>query len=140
MVLRLQALLKVWVIVLGCVGVLAPVSVSAQDAQHAYFGFEPDITTNYLRGPNESSLGYIRVAVEVRVPSTQDLRFIEYHAPLLRDAFIRVLSTETEGRIRSLTGREEIRLACLEAVQDLIRRETGEDIIQDLIFTKYIYQ
>ena len=122
------------------VATLLPFTASSQDAQHAYFGFEPDITTNYLKSPGDSSLGYIRVAIEVRVPSTQELSMIEYHAPLLRNAFIQVLSTETEARIRSLTGREEIRLACLEVAQELIRRETGEDIIRDLIFTKYIYQ
>lgn len=116
-------------------------SSSPAEAQgRAYFGFEPDITTNYLRDPGERRLGYIRVSIDIMVPSTQDLRAIEYHAPLLRDAFIRILSTETEGRIRSLTGREEIRQACLEIAQELIRRETGRDIVLDLLFTKYVYQ
>ncbi|MCC5855208.1 MAG: flagellar basal body-associated protein FliL [Idiomarina sp.] len=116
------------------------VASPAQAQNYAYFGFEPDITTNYLRTGDQRRLGYIRVAVELMVPTTQDLRVIEYHSPLLRDAFIRILSTETEGRIRSLTGREEIRQACLEAAQELIRRETGRDLVLDLIFTKYIYQ
>lgn len=106
----------------------------------AYFGFEPDITTNYIRDASERRLGYIRVSVDLMVPSTEDLRTIEYHAPLLRDAFIRILSTESEGRIRSLTGREEIRQACLATAKELILRETGQDLVLDLLFTKYVYQ
>ncbi|CUS47581.1 MAG: flagellar FliL protein [Idiomarinaceae bacterium HL-53] len=136
-----KRLIKGLKIFFGCwLLIISMATAQAQEPQHAYFGFEPDITTNYLKSGGASQLGYIRVAVEVRVPRTQDLRLIEYHAPLLRDAFIRVLSTETEARVRSLTGREEIRLACLAAAKELIQRETGQDIIQDLIFTKYIYQ
>ncbi|WP_113906945.1 flagellar basal body-associated FliL family protein [Aliidiomarina celeris] len=112
--------------------------VTAQS--RAYFGFEPDITTNYIRDASERRLGYIRVSIDLMVPSTEDLRTIEYHAPLLRDAFIRILSTESEGRIRSLTGREEIRQACLETAKELILRETGQDLVLDLLFTKYVYQ
>ncbi len=115
-------------------------SPAAQAQGQAYYGFEPDITTNYIRSGDQRSLGYIRVAIEVMVPTTADLKTIEYHQALLRDAFIRILSTETEGRIRSLNGREEIRVACLEAARELIRKETGVDLVRDLIFTKYLYQ
>ncbi len=125
-------------ILLAVVAVLASPTSHAQG--QAYFGFEPDITTNFVRSGDQRSLGYIRVAIEVMVPTTADLKIIEYHQALLRDAFIRILSTETEGRIRSLNGREEVRMACLEAARELILRETGKDLVRDLIFTKYLYQ
>ncbi|HLV48823.1 MAG TPA: flagellar basal body-associated protein FliL [Aliidiomarina sp.] len=117
--------------------VLSP-AVQAQG--QAYFGFEPDITTNYIRTGDQRSLGYVRVAIEVMVPSVGDLKTIEYHQALLRDAFIRILSVQSEERVRSLNGREEIRTECLEVAQELMLRETGKELVRDLIFTKYLYQ
>lgn len=122
---------------------LAIVLVFANPAQAqsepAYYGFEPDITTNYVRTDEHFRMGYIRVAVEVMVPSTSDLSTIEYHAPLLRNAFIRIFSKASEQQIKSLTGRDDLRMQCLEEAQRLMRRETGEPIIRDVLFTKYIY-
>lgn len=125
-------------IVFAAVFFTASPSVKAQG--QAYFGFEPDITTNFVRSGDQRNLGYIRVSIDIMVPTTQDLKIVEYHQALLRDAFIRILSTESEGRVRSLNGREEIRIACLEAARALILRETGKDLVLDLIFTKYLYQ
>lgn len=108
-------------------------------SEPAYYGFEPDITTNYVRTEDHFRMGYIRVAVEVMVPDTGDLSTIEYHAPLLRNAFIRIFSKASEQQIKSLTGRDDLRMQCLEEAQRLMRRETGEPIIRDVLFTKYIY-
>lgn len=115
-------------------------SPTVQAQGQAYFGFEPDITTNYIRTGDQRSLGYVRVAIEVMVPSVGDLKTIEYHQALLRDAFILILSVQSEERVRSLNGREEIRIECLEVAQELMLRETGKELVRDLIFTKYLYQ
>lgn len=129
-------ILMLIVLVMSLFGANVPATAQSQ----AYFGFEPDITTNYIRQNEQRSLGYVRVAIEVMVPSVTDLKMMEYHQALLRDAFIRILSVQSEERVRSLNGREEIRLECLEVAKELMLRETGRDIVRDLIFTKYLYQ
>src|SRR5690606_29043493 len=62
----------------------------AQDP--AYYGFQPDITTNYIRNEDHFRLGYIRVAVEVMVENTSYLDVVDRHSPLLTDAFIQIFS------------------------------------------------
>jgi len=109
----------------------------AQDA--AYYGFEPDITTNYVRDSEHFRMGYIRVAIEVMVPDTGYLDVVEQHNPLLTDAFIKIFSKASEQQIKSLTGREDLKMLCLEEAQRLMRREVGEPVIREVIFTKYIY-
>ena len=101
---------------------------SADDV--SYYGFEPDITTNYLKEGNDYRLGFIRVAIEV----------IEHHAPLLRNAFVSILSTATERQVRTMTGRDQLRLKCIERAKELMQQETGNPVIRDVLFTKYIYQ
>lgn len=112
--------------------------VSAQEV--AYYGFEPDVTTNYIKEGNDYRLGFIRVAVEVMVPDPSYISVVEHHAPLLRDAFVSILSTASEHQVRTMTGRDQLRLKCLERAKELMTQETGNPVIRDVLFTKYIYQ
>ena len=114
--------------------------VNAWQSNVSYYGFEPDITTNFIKQGNDYRLGFIRVAIEVMVPDPQYVGVVEHHAPLLRDAFIRILSSAPERQIKTMTGRDQLRLKCLEKAQELMREETGNPVIQEVLFTKYIYQ
>ena len=112
-------------------------STAMAEDNYAYFGFEPDITTNYIN--HKKKLGYIRITAELMIKNVANLEAVEHHAPLLRDAIISVLGKEPEEKIRSLTGREEVRLKCVREIKRLLKKETGSEIIQDLLFTKYLY-
>ena len=103
-----------------------------------YFGFEPDIITNYI-GPSSKKMGYVRVTVDLMLNKTSDIAIVEHHTPLLRDALVEILSKEPENKIKSLTGREQIRLKSAEKLKSLLKEETGQEIIRDLLFTKYLY-
>ena len=115
-------------------------SLSARaESTVGYFGFEPDIITNYI-GPSSKKMGYVRVTVDLMLNKTSDIAIVEHHTPLLRDALVEILSKEPENKIKSLTGREQIRLKSAEKLKSLLKEETGQEIIRDLLFTKYLYQ
>ena len=123
-------------------------SLSARaESTVGYFGFEPDIITNYI-GPSSKKMGYVRVTVDQMrlsglitsmLNKTSDIAIVEHHTPLLRDALVEILSKEPENKIKSLTGREQIRLKSAEKLKSLLKEETGQEIIRDLLFTKYLY-
>ena len=105
----------------------------------AYFSLEPDIVTNYL-GSNAKKLGYVRVTVELMLEDASYLEAAEHHAPLLRATTIDIFGRQPEEKVKSLTGREDIRRVCLEQLRGLMKKETGNEMIKDVIFTKYLYQ
>ncbi|MCL1077140.1 flagellar basal body-associated protein FliL [Parashewanella spongiae] len=116
------------------------VAVHAEDSavdDYAYYGFEPDIVTNYLS--NRKKLGFVRVNVELMVRGKDDLSMIEHHEPLLRAAIIEILGNQTEAQIKSLSGRETMRQQCLETVNQLLTEEMGKKAVVNLLFTKYLY-
>ncbi|WP_213607588.1 flagellar basal body-associated protein FliL [Pseudoalteromonas sp.] len=114
-------------------------SLSARaESTVGYFGFEPDIITNYI-GSSNKKMGYVRVTVDLMVNKTSDIAIVEHHTPLLRDALVEILSKEPENKIKSLTGREQIRVKSTEKLKSLLKEETGHEIIRDLLFTKYLY-
>ncbi|WP_394390310.1 flagellar basal body-associated protein FliL [Shewanella woodyi] len=106
-------------------------------AEYAYYGFEPEIVTNYLSTGRK--LGFVRISVELMVRASEDLVAIEHHDPLLRAAIIEILGSQTADKVKSLTGREEIRRECYEAVNRLIEQETGKPLVVNMLFTKYLY-
>ncbi|QYK01340.1 flagellar basal body-associated protein FliL [Shewanella psychrotolerans] len=104
---------------------------------YAYYGFEPDIVTNYIS--NRKKLGYVKISVELMVKAPEDLIVLEHHDPLLRAAIIEILGSQTEDKVKSLTGKEEIRRECYDTLNRLLEREIGKPLVVNLLFTKYLY-
>ncbi len=111
----------------------------ANAKEYAYFGLEPDIVTNYV-GTSARSLGYVRVTVELMLESPSHLEAAEHHAPLLRATTIDIFGSQPEDKVKSLTGREEIRQMIVNELRKLMKAETGSEMIRDVIFTQYIHQ
>ncbi|RJG50564.1 flagellar basal body-associated protein FliL [Motilimonas pumila] len=107
-------------------------------AGYAYYALEPDIITNYIK-PGKR-IGYVRMAVELQLENSSDLTILQHHDPLLRDAIIEILGQKSEQQIKSLSGRDEIRNECLEAINKLLVQEEGNKAVAEVIFTKYLYQ
>ncbi|MFM5087714.1 flagellar basal body-associated protein FliL [Aeromonas media] len=114
-----------------------PVSAAVQPG-FAYHALDPDIITNYLG--DGKTLGYVRVTVELMAENAADLKLLEQHDPLIRDAIIRLIGSKTGAQIKSLVSREELRKECEGKVNELLVRETGKKAVRELIFTKYLYQ
>ncbi|MCL1147189.1 flagellar basal body-associated protein FliL [Shewanella sp. 10N.261.52.F9] len=105
--------------------------------EYAYYGFEPEIVTNYIA--NRKKLGYVRISVELMVKKPEQLVSLERHDPLLRAAIVEILGNQTEDKVKSLTGKEEIRRECYEMINRLLEQEVGEPLVVNLLFTKYLY-
>ncbi|WP_017443595.1 flagellar basal body-associated protein FliL [Gayadomonas joobiniege] len=124
--LLISLLLLVW----------ASKSIAQQD-DFAYYGFEPDIITNYINNRNKP--GYVRLSIELMVEKTDYLNLVEHHSPLLRDAIVEIIGQAPEEQIKSLSGRESLRKQCVDKIKSLLQKETGNPLIRDVLFTNYIY-
>ena len=111
---------------------------SAVQPGFAYHALDPDIITNYLG--DGKTLGYVRGTVELMAENAADLKLLEQHDPLIRDAIIRLIGSKTGAQIKSLVSREELRKECEAKVNELLVKETGKKAVRELIFTKYLYQ
>lgn len=107
----------------------------AKASDYAYYGFEPDIVTNYIAV--KKKMGFIRITVELMVEG-DNLLVVEHHAPLLRDAIIDIIGQQAEAKIKSMKGRAEIQLQCEEQVKTLLTQETGQPLIKKLLFTQWL--
>lgn len=104
---------------------------------YAYYGFEPDIVTNYIS--NRKKLGFVKISIELMVKNPDDLVILEHHDPLLRSAIVEILGNQSEDKVKSLSGREEIRRECYKTLNLLMEKEVGRSVVVNLLFTKYLY-
>jgi len=103
---------------------------------YIYFGLEPNITTNYIS--ENKKIGFVNVAVELMTAGDDGLDIIEKHQPLIRDKIISILGHQSPQRLRSLSGREEVRLTIQNEVNTLLKRESGVEAIEKVLFTKFL--
>jgi len=120
-----------YLLILSCL--LTPFTSKAID--YAYFGFEPDIVTNYVAV--KKKMGYVRLTVELMVEG-DNLGIVEHHSPLLRDAIITIIGKQPESKVKSIKGRSEIQLLCEEQIKELLTKETGQPLIKKLLFTQWL--
>lgn len=110
-------------------------SFTSKASDYAYYGFEPDIVTNYVAV--KKNMGFVRLTVELMVPS-ESIEIVEHHSPLLRDAIIDIIGKQPEEKVKSIKGRAEIQLKCEEQVKALLTKETGQPLIKKLLFTQWL--
>jgi flagellar FliL protein len=108
----------------------------APKANYAYFSLEPNIVTNFLSNSSQK-LGFVTVAIELMLENAEYLEAAEHHSPLMRATVIEVFGRQTAEKVKSLTGREDIRRNCLEKLREVMRKETGENMIKEVIFIQY---
>lgn len=106
---------------------------------YAYIALDPDIVTNYA-GDNSKKLGFLRITIELMLDNPNFIADVEHHMPLLRASAIEVIGAQNEQKVKSLTGREEMRRMILKNFRDILSKETGNEIVKDIIFTKYLRQ
>lgn len=108
----------------------------AKAADYAYFGFEPEIITNYVAV--KKKMGYVRLTVELMIEDSSNFEAVEHHSPLLRDAIIDIIGQQPEAKIKSINGRHEIQKLCEDEIKSLLTKETGQPLIKKLLFTQWL--
>ena len=111
-------------------------SFQAKTADYAYFGFEPEIITNYVAV--KKKMGYVRLTVELMIEDSSNFEAVEHHSPLLRDAIIDIIGQQPEAKIKSINGRHEIQKLCEDKIKSLLTKETGQPLIKKLLFTQWL--
>ncbi|MEM9101651.1 MAG: flagellar basal body-associated FliL family protein [Pseudomonadota bacterium] len=116
----------------------AQASVDDSPDALTYFPIHPDIVTNFVK-EKSSRFGFLNIQVQLSFKNKY-LTLIELHQPIIEDVLVMHFSSLTEAEIKSIEGREQIRLDVLKMLQDTLKEETQESILEDILFTKYMWQ
>lgn len=102
-----------------------------------YIPLEPSFVTNY-GGPGR--LKYIKVDMTLMVDNLTASTAVQQHLPLIRNAVVLNLARQNENNVVTPTGQERIRQQVLQVLQETLQRETGQPVVNEVLFTNFIYQ
>ena len=103
-----------------------------------YYAIEPNILTFY-QGTGKK-IGYVVVQVNIAVRGQDNYDLVELHLPLIQDALIDFFNRQDKSVIQPIAEREKLRGQAKEKISKLLKEETGKDVVNNLLFTNYIYQ
>ncbi len=83
---------------------------------------------------------FLQIDVELMTRSSGSLENIEAFAPLIRNDLITLFSTQRYEDIITLDGKELLRKKALETVQKIMKQNTGDPTVEQVLFTNFVSQ
>lgn len=103
-----------------------------------YFPITPNILTSYQGGGKK--IGYIVVQVQVVVRGQENFDLLEANLPLMQDALTDFFNRQDKKTVEDLKQRETLRQKSKERLSEVIKEEVGKEIVENVLFTQYIFQ
>lgn len=102
-----------------------------------YVALEPEFTVNYGEGDR---LRYLQAAVTLQVADNNAALEVNVHSDALRHEIIMTISEQTAETIRSSQNRQIMQEELLDRLRALMEEETGEPMIEQVLFTSFVVQ
>ena len=119
---------------------LFTVTVKAEEglADIEYVSIEPVIVTNYLKKRSKKP-GFVQLKAQLVVRSKESVDLVMMHMPLIRDYIVEFLGFTEEKVIKDVSSRNRMRLAMTTGIQKLLTDNAGAPLIEDLVFTHFMW-
>ena len=111
---------------------------AGEKSEFEYIQIEPIIVTNYQK-KSPRKQGFVQIKAEVTVKGKESVTKLLLHMPLVRDFVIEFLSFTDEKVIKDITKRKELRANLTTGIKAMLTKEIGEPLIEELIFTHFMW-
>jgi flagellar protein FliL len=102
-----------------------------------YAALDPPFVVSF---DQEEGTRYLQLTLQAMARSEEKVASIKQHAPAIRNSFLFLLSGYKLEDLASQEGKEHLRVAMLEAAKEMLKKNTGEEQIEDLYFTSLVIQ
>ncbi|OOV88982.1 hypothetical protein BTA35_0204990 [Oceanospirillum linum] len=102
-----------------------------------YTEMKPSFVLNY---GDPGRLKYLKADITLVTSSPLAEKTVAHHMPLIRNELVSLLSRQTDEAVTTPVGQEQIRMEATQSVKDLMLKEVGHPVIDDLLVLNFIYQ
>ncbi len=139
MLLRFKRVTFIGVLAVFLAPIFAEENAEQPKKEIHYFDVVPPVIVNYQK-PGSRRLGFVTVDIQLQTSSVEAIDLIEMHKPLIDDAIIDVMNSLDEATVKDVTKRNEIRKLLQQRLASVLKEETGKEAVDDVLFTKFVYQ
>lgn len=109
-----------------------------QVAQPAlYYSMDPPLVVNF---EDHQAVRFLQIGVDIMTRDPLAIEAAQKHSPLIRNNLLLVISNRDYQKLMTREGKEELRAEALAEVRKILKKETPDAVIEDLLFTSFIVQ
>ena len=117
---------------------ISDVFASSETEGPFYVDFTQPLIVNYQSEGN--GFRYLKCKVSVRANDRFAASRVRYHMDALRHHLLMLFSQQSEKDVATTEGKTELRLRALKELQAFLKKEEGNDTIEDLVFTNFLVE
>lgn len=102
-----------------------------------FYKLKPAIVVNV---PAIDKTRYLQIDVELMARKGTNVETIEAYGPLIRNDLIALFSNEKYEDIATAEGKEQLRKKALITVQKIMKKNTGDVAVEQVLFTNFVSQ
>ncbi len=102
-----------------------------------YVRLYPDFITNLS---SKYKATFLQVRIELMTHGEEKKKLIEHNEPLLRDKLILLFNAQSIFAVKGKQARQELQKKALALVQEHLKNETGQPLVEQIYFTKVIVE
>lgn len=102
-----------------------------------YFALDPPLIVNFEQN---GVVRFLQVTIEVLARDPEVIAAVQQNAPLIRNNLMLMMSNLDYAEIMTREGKEKLRTAALAEVKSILKRETGKNGPESLLFTSFVVQ
>ncbi len=124
-----------------CLMLSLPLSAaeSAESASSPYFAIEDPFTINFLK-QSDDKMRYLQIKVALKSDDPAILQSAQTHLPMIQNSLRLLFTDQSYATITSVAGRELLQQQALERIRSVLAKETGNDGLEQVYFTRFILQ
>jgi flagellar FliL protein len=103
--------------------------------QAQYLQLDPNFLANFNVNGRQR---YLQVSLAVKTRDPAALAAMQTHMPLIRNRLVMLLSGESFEQLQTDEGRVSLQQKLLDAVREILQKETGKADIEQVLFTSFV--
>lgn len=102
-----------------------------------YFAFDPPLIVNF---DDSQAVRFLQLQIEVLTRDEKYVEAVKLHQPVIRNNLLMLMNGRDYKTLMTRDGKEALRIECLKEVQRILKKETGNNGVEDLYFTSFVVQ
>lgn len=102
-----------------------------------YVPLDPPFVVNFTA---DTDIRFLQITVEVGTRKADAVDQIKEHRPAIRNALVMLFSSQDPHTLNTRAGKEQLRAETLAEIQNVLKEETGDAVVESAFFTSFVMQ